>query len=60
MSKITKEVNDVTVEFCTNGFVLKASGRDDNDDWVEDKIICLSLIDLTSEINNYRKFYDDK
>lgn len=55
--KITKEVSEVTIEFAGNGYIVKASGRDDNDEWVEDKAICLVSAEVHDVIAHFYKIY---
>lgn len=50
MSKVTKGVSDFTVEFADNGFVLRYSGRDNEDNWADCKMIVPSLTELIKEI----------
>jgi len=57
MNEIIKEVSEVTIEFANNGFVIKASGRTTNDDWIEEKVIATDLLAVTDAINYYSKVY---
>lgn len=50
MYKVTKDVNDFSVAMANNGFVLEYSGRNDDDDWTQDKIVMPDLKQLISEI----------
>ena len=45
--KVTKDVEpDVTITVCTNGFVVKVTGRADNDDWVSSSIVCNTFAEV--------------
>ena len=48
--KLTKGVDECTVEFADNGFVVRASGRNSEDDWTDIKLICGSLSDAYAVI----------
>lgn len=48
--KLTKEVDECSVEFADNGFVVRANGRNANDDWTSMKIICPNLDAVFSTI----------
>ena len=41
--KLTKDVEECSVEFADNGFVVRANGRNTDDDWTSMKIICPNL-----------------
>jgi hypothetical protein len=41
--KLTKDVEECSVEFADNGFVVRANGRNADDDWTSMKIICPTL-----------------
>ena len=47
--KITKIGDSVQVYFYDNGFMVEASGRDDQEDWKTAKIMC-NTIEEVSEI----------
>ena len=36
---VTKEISEFSVSIYDNGFTVNYSGRDDNDDWAEAKLI---------------------
>lgn len=50
MHRVTKEVNRFEVEIANNGFVLVYSGRNDKDDWTDDKIVVPNTQSLAAEI----------
>jgi hypothetical protein len=51
-AKIIKEVNDFNVEIADNGFVLNYSGRTDEDDWINSKVVITSVDDLVKTITD--------
>lgn len=55
MSKVTKGVDEITIELADNGFIVKYSGRDDEDDWANDKVLVLSLQELFDTIKEVIK-----
>jgi len=50
MYKVTKEVSDFNVELANNGVIIRYSGRDDEGNWTEDKIVMPDLSTLFKEI----------
>jgi len=52
MSKkdIVKEVNDFSVDIADNGFVLNYSGRNNDDDWVNTKLVFTEVGQLVAKI----------
>ena len=48
--KLNKINDNFTVYMYDNGFMLEASGRDENENWVTVKILCNSLEELTELI----------
>ena len=46
MANVTKGVSDFSVEIYDNGFTLRYSGNDDNNDWAEAKIIVGDIKEL--------------
>lgn len=51
-AKITKEVSDFNVEIADNGFVLNYSGKTEDDDWVNSKVVITSVDDLVKTITD--------
>ncbi len=51
-SKIIKEVSDFNVEIADNGFVLNYSGKTEDDDWVNSKVVITSVVDLVKTITD--------
>jgi hypothetical protein len=50
VGKVTKEVSEMTIEFADNGFVVRYSGRDDDDDWSDTKIIVNDIDTLCDKV----------
>lgn len=50
MYNVTKEVSDFSVSLANNGFVLEYSGRNEEDDWTQDKIVMPDMNHLIKEI----------
>lgn len=55
MAGVTKGVSDFNVEIFDNGFAVKYSGRDANDDWAEAKVVVNSVDELTDVIREIVK-----
>lgn len=51
-AKIIKEVSDFNVEIADNGFVLNYSGKTEDDDWVNSKVVITSVDDLVKTITD--------
>ena len=51
-AKIIKEVSDFNVEIADNGFVLNYSGKTEDDDWVNTKVVITSVDDLVKAITD--------
>jgi hypothetical protein len=51
-AKIIKEVSDFNVEIADNGFVLTYSGKTEDDDWVNSKVVITSVDDLVKTITD--------
>lgn len=49
--KLLKVNDNFTVYMYDNGYMLEISGRDDNEDWTTAKILCSTLEELVSLIN---------
>ena len=49
--KLSKVNDNFSVNMYDNGFMLEISGRNDNDDWTNAKIICKDIKELTDLIN---------
>jgi len=48
--KLTKVDETVTVQMYDNGYLFEVSGRDQNDDWANVKILCSTLEEVTTLI----------
>ena len=47
LGKLTKDIdNDLSITIASNGFVVKVSGRNENDDWASVTVLCNSFDDL--------------
>lgn len=49
---VTKEITDFNVSIYDNGFTVTYSGRDDNDDWTDAKLIVPSVEELHKVIDD--------
>jgi len=49
--KVTKEVSEFNVEILDNGFKISFSGRNNDGDWTETKLVCTSTEQLIGHIN---------
>jgi hypothetical protein len=47
---ITKEVESINIDFADNGFVMNFSGKDEDDNWTDNKLIVHSLDELIAQI----------
>jgi hypothetical protein len=55
LNNVHKEVDtDLTVTIASNGFVVKVSGRSNNDDWSNVTVICNTINDLETLINQIK------
>lgn len=55
MANVVKEVGEFNVEVFDNGYALKYSGRDANDDWADAKIVVNSIDELCEQIREVVK-----
>ena len=53
--KLAKVDREFTVTICDNGFMLAVSGRTENDDWANVKVICKDISALVEEIVSVHK-----
>jgi hypothetical protein len=49
---VSKEVESVNIEFADNGFILTYSGRDDQDNWTDAKIILHNFKEVFEHVEN--------
>lgn len=52
---VTKEVKSVNIVFADNGFILTYSGRDDQDNWVDAKLILHSFEEVFKQLERLYK-----
>jgi hypothetical protein len=57
--KLKKVSDSFSVNMYDNGFMFEISGRDDNDDWATAKILCNTLLDLTTLVEEASKMPRD-
>jgi len=50
IQNVSKEVESVNIEFADNGFILTYSGRDDQDNWTDAKIILHSFEEVFKHV----------
>lgn len=50
MQTVTKEVESVNIDFADNGFILTYSGRDDQDNWTDAKLILNSFQEVFEHV----------
>jgi hypothetical protein len=43
MAEVTNKVEDVSIAFADNGYIIKYGGYDDNEEWASAKMVVLSL-----------------
>jgi hypothetical protein len=48
--KVTKNITSCSIEFKDNGFVLSASGENDQDDWASCDLVFMDMKDLIANI----------
>ena len=51
-NKLVKVDREIAVTICDNGFMLAVNGRTEGDDWSNSKVICESISDLMTNIEN--------
>jgi hypothetical protein len=49
--EITSKVTDMSIEFMDNGYNIRYSGRDADDDWVEARLV---MTDINAVIDHLR------
>ena len=49
--KLSKVNDSFTVNMYDNGYMVEIGGRDDNDNWVNAKLLCNTFKDLVSVIS---------
>ncbi len=52
---VTKEVESVNVEFADNGYIVTYSGRDEEDNWTDAKVILQNLQEVFALIEKVSK-----
>ena len=57
--KLAKVDSSFTVNMYDNGFMFDISGRDDNDDWSDAKVLCPTVDDVVKLINEVVKLPRD-
>lgn len=55
MQTVTKEVKSVNIDFADNGFILTYSGRDDQDNWTDAKLILHSFEEVFKQVERVYK-----
>ncbi len=43
MAEVTRNVEDMSIAFADNGFIIEYRGNDENEDWASAKVVVLSL-----------------
>lgn len=43
MAEVTNKVEDVSISFADNGYIIEYRGNDDNEEWASAKMVVLSL-----------------
>jgi len=52
MGKVVKDVEDISVSFADNGFILEYRGNDDKGDWTTSRIVVLTLDEAVAVIRD--------
>lgn len=60
MTKFKKVTDSFTINRYDNGWMVEFSGRDDNEDWVNAKVVCTTETDLVNLIKEYNKMEIDQ
>lgn len=55
MQTVSKQVESVTIDFADNGFILTYSGRDDQDNWADAKLILNNFEEVFKHIEKVYK-----
>jgi len=53
MLTLKRRNEDLTIEIVSNGFIFAYGGRDENDDWVSDRVFFSTLDELMDVIADY-------
>lgn len=55
LGKVTKEIDaDLTITIASNGYVVKITGRDNDDNWQSSTVVCNSFDDLEELVNTVK------
>jgi len=51
LNKLTSTDDSFTVNIYDNGFMIEVTGRDENEDWATQKIVCNTAEELVAIVN---------
>lgn len=52
MAEVTNKVEDMSIAFADNGYIIEYRGYDDNEEWASAKVVVLSLEDAIEVIRD--------
>ena len=57
LKKVTRELDVVRIQFAGNGYVAEVEGRDEDRDYVTERVVCLTHEDLLETIKECDGIY---
>lgn len=52
MAEVTNKVEDISIAFADNGYIIEYRGYDNNDEWATAKVVVLSLEEMMEVIRD--------
>lgn len=52
MAEVTNKVEDISIAFADNGYIIEYRGYDNNDEWASAKVVVLSLEEMMEVIRD--------
>lgn len=52
MAEVTNKVEDISIAFADNGYIIEYRGYDNNDEWASAKVVVLSLEEMIEVIRD--------
>lgn len=57
LNKITRELDVVRIQFAGNGYVAEVEGRDEDRDYVTERVVCLNHDDVLNVLKECDAIY---
>jgi len=52
MAEVTNKVEDISIAFADNGYIIEYRGYDNNEEWASAKVVVLSLEEMIEVIRD--------